>query len=301
MLTSAGVLQPIGLDSLAHTPVSLILREDEPMGSMFKVMHNHVVETSAVLPAYFASYGRREPVGLAPIPTSFLAGAPNLPHFELLHRDPAAMKTFMHAMSISHRRVPTVGMYDPAWVLDKVAADEAAGGSDRPVWVDIGGGSGHALLLFLRAYPALPADRCVVQDLPEVVEEAARTAHEEELRSVRWSAMDFHSESPVPGAMIYFLRHILRDFSDSVAVGILRNIASSMTEDSRLLISEQVTVTPPPLYSAFKDYVMMAIGGKERTMENFRDVVEAAGLSISGVFPDRGTPHAVIECARVMA
>lgn len=38
MLTSTGVLKATGLDRVAHTPISLVLREDEPMGSMFKVM-----------------------------------------------------------------------------------------------------------------------------------------------------------------------------------------------------------------------------------------------------------------------
>lgn len=74
-----------------------------------------------------------------------------------------------------------------------------------------------------------------------------------------------------------------------------------MRGDSRILISEQITENPPPVFSAFKDYTMLSLGGKERTLENFNQVAEAAGLKISGVFPDRGTPHAVIELTLVGA
>ncbi len=93
------------------------------------------------------------------------------------------------------------------------------------------------------------------------------------------------------------MRHIARDYIDSVFTNILKNIAPSMAPDSRILISEMILKSPPPLLAAFKDYTMLSLAGKERTVENFRHVVEAAGLKISGVFPDKGTPHAVVECA----
>ncbi len=53
--------------------------------------------------------------------------------------------------------------------------------------------------------------------------------------------------------------------------------------------------SPPPPYAAFKDMTMLAIGGKERTLEGFAAIANAAGLAVSGVFRDRVTPHAVVE------
>ncbi len=99
------------------------------------------------------------------------------------------------------------------------------------------------------------------------------------------------------GGLVYYLRHVLRESGDVVCINILRNIAAVMLEDSRILISEQITENPPPVFSAFKDYTMLSLGGKERTLENFSNIAEAAGLRLAGVFPDRGTPHAVIELA----
>jgi hypothetical protein len=96
----------------------------------------------------------------------------------------------------------------------------------------------------------------------------------------------------------------MRDYSDPVATTILRNVARAMTDpDSRVLISEQLSPDlssmpgPLPLYAAFKDYSMLSIGGKERSLKQFAALADAAGLRVSGVFRDGATPHAVLELA----
>ena len=296
MLTSTSVLLHLPETAtsparLAHTPVSMLLRAGQPMGAMFKVMFTNVVEVSTILPSYFSTYGRREPLGPAHIPTSFLAGQPHLEYFEHLNQDPARIANFMLAMGITHRTVPTTGMYDMAPVLAAAAADPA-----RTIWVDIGGGDGHTVKLFRRAY-ALPAHQCLIQDLPEVVAAAESTAATDpDLAGVRFIPMDFHRDAPVKGARVYYLRHIVRDYSDPTVAKILRNVARGLTRpDSRILVAEQLTTTPPPMYAAFKDYSMLAIGGKERSLEGFKGVAEAAGLVVCGVWRDKGTPHAVVE------
>ena len=38
MMTSSGILKYENPDRVAHTPCSLLIRENEPMGAMFKVM-----------------------------------------------------------------------------------------------------------------------------------------------------------------------------------------------------------------------------------------------------------------------
>src|SRR5690348_9203496 len=103
------------------------------------------------------------------------------------------------------------------------------------------------------------------------------------------------------GALVYYLRHILRDYSDPVATTILSNVALAMTDpDSRVLISEQLNPDvasmggPLPLYAAFKDFSMLSIGGKERSLQQFAALADAAGLKVSGVFRDSATPHAVV-------
>jgi hypothetical protein len=297
MLTSNAVLQhipstPSSPSRLAHTPTSMLLRTGQPMGAMFKVMYTNVVEVSTILPPYFTTYGRREPLGPAHIPTSFLAGQPHLEYFEHLNQDPARISNFMLAMGITHRNVPTTGMYDMAPVLAAAAANPS-----RPVWVDIGGGDGHTVKLFRNTYN-LPASQCIVQDLPDVITAAKLTASSDpDLAEVLFLPMDFHRDAPLPGARCYYLRHILRDYSDPTATKILRNLSAALTEkDSRILVAEQVITNPPPAYAAFKDYAMLAIGGKERTLEGFEEVADKAGLVVSGVYRDKlQAAHAVIE------
>jgi hypothetical protein len=154
---------------------------------------------SVVLPAYFNAYGRREPTGPNHLPSSFLEGQPELQYSQVLNQDPSRRKTFLHAMSINHRRVPTTGMYDLTWVVAKAHQDP-----NRPIWVDIGGGKGYTVKVFREAFPGLPAAQCVVQDLPEVVEEA-RKLDDQELREVHFVAFDFHKDRPVPGLCPHFL------------------------------------------------------------------------------------------------
>lgn len=100
----------------------------------------------------------------------------------------------------------------------------------------------------------------------------------------------------------------MRDYSDPVCANILRNVASSLSPEARILISEQVTPEGPPpptvsqpsscqqMYAAFKDFSMLPIGGKERSLSQWRSVATPAGLEIVHVHMDpKGTPHGVVE------
>ncbi|KAH6856912.1 S-adenosyl-L-methionine-dependent methyltransferase [Chaetomium sp. MPI-CAGE-AT-0009] len=305
MLTSSHILlhhpasptHPAG-PSLSHTPTSLLLISGQPMSAMFSLMYNHVAAVSTILPSYFDTYGRTEPLGPAHVPTSYLAGHPEEDYFSLLKKDEPALRNFGLAMRMTSKRVPVTGVYDMARVLRAAAA-----AGRETVWVDVGGGDGHTVKEFLSEYPGLRAEQCVVQDMEEVVA-AAREQGDEVLRGVRWVGMDFFKEAPVKGALVYYLRHIIRDYSDPVAATILRNISHAMTDpDSRVLISEQLnpdmatTPGPLPLYAAFKDFSMLSIGGKERSLEQFAALADAAGLRVSGVFRHEATTHAAVELA----
>ncbi|KAK3338089.1 S-adenosyl-L-methionine-dependent methyltransferase [Neurospora tetraspora] len=310
MLTSTAILgrSQDGL-CLYHTPTSLFLVSTHPMSAMFSLLHTNIVSVSASLPSYFDTYGRREPVGVNHVPLTVHEKKPELKYFDLVCQDPKRMAEFMKAMSITHSsRVPTVGIYDMTLVLS-----EARAGGRETVWVDVGGGGGHSVKLFLREYgghDGLKAHQCVVHDLDDVVQEGARRAgvqeEDDEMKGVRFLPLDFHCQSPVKGALIYYLRHIMRDYSDPVCSNILRNVARSLSPEARILISEQITPEEGPpttsqpssqqMYAAFKDFSMLSIGGKERSLDQWRSVAAEAGLEISRVYMDpKGTAHGVVE------
>lgn len=71
-----------------------------------------------------------------------------------------------------------------------------------------------------------------------------------------------------------------------------------MASDSRLLILEQVLTNPPSAMAAATDILMASIGGKERTVEGFRDIAGKAGLAIREVYLSEGTDVSVVECVK---
>jgi hypothetical protein len=98
------------------------------------------------------------------------------------------------------------------------------------------------------------------------------------------------------GALVYYMRRCLHDYSDEEGVGILKTIANAMAPDSKLLIVEMLLRDPPSPLQAAMDLLMMSISGKERTLENFREITGKAGLEITLVSQIPGG-SAVIECA----
>ncbi|KAK0670081.1 S-adenosyl-L-methionine-dependent methyltransferase [Cercophora samala] len=301
MLTSSRVLSLTPAGEVCHTATSLLLRSSEPMAAMFDLMYNNVVRVSDILPAYFDRYGKAEPVGPGRVPATVLSGEAEMGYFESVARDEERMSRFTRAMAVASGRVPVLGIYPLENMLLK---EDMEGDGGRVTWVDVGGGGGHVLRRFRKDCAALRKGRCVVVDLRGVVDQGRIEAEGDEvMRGVEWLEGDFMREMTVEGARFYYLRHIVRDYSDPVATLVLRNVAQAMNRDSRILVSEQInpdgggtTGRPMPLYSAFKDYSMLAIGGKERSLAQFERIGKEAGLRVEAVYRDsKGTEHGVIE------
>lgn len=69
---------------------------------------------------------------------------------------------------------------------------------DAALVVDVGGGFGHELEMMRKECPDIPAERMVLQDRPNVIEEITRLDPPES-RGVRKMAHDFFAEQPVKG------------------------------------------------------------------------------------------------------
>ncbi|CAP61106.1 uncharacterized protein PODANS_3_740 [Podospora anserina S mat+] len=300
MLTSSRILSLTHNGELCHTPTSLLLRSSEPMAAMFDLMYTNIVRVSDILPCYFDTYGKKEPVGPGHVPVTVLTGEAELGYFESVAKDEERMRGFTRAMGVASGRVPVTGVYPLGKMLDGVEEED----DGRVMWVDVGGGGGHVLRRFREGCAGLRDRRCVVVDLAGVVDQGRMEAKGDELMmAVEWVEGDFMREMTVKGARFYYLRHILRDYSDPIATLILRNVARAMGRDSRILVSEQInpdgggtTGRPMPLYAAFKDYSMLAIGGKERSLTQFERIGKEAGLRVEAVYRDsKGTGHGVVE------
>ncbi|KAL4800935.1 o-methyltransferase [Aspergillus venezuelensis] len=152
---------------------------------------------------------------------------------------------------------------------------------DKALIVDVGGGKGHDLLAFREKFPGFAArGQLVLQDLDAVLQGVDLGEVETEVEKV---AYDFFTEQPVKGARVYFLHHILHDWSDEYCLRILKNIVSAMTPGySKLLVHEMIVLEQgAPQFQAQLDIAMMAFnGGMERTRQQWRGLLEKAGLQV---------------------
>jgi SAM-dependent methyltransferase len=147
--------------------------------------------------------------------------------------------------------------------------------------VDIGGGSGVLMGAILKRYPVL---RGILFDLPPVAD-LARAAISNMGLSDRCDIAggDFLSSVPA-GADAYIMQHIIHDWEDDEAVTILRNCRKAMNPDGRILLAE--IVIPPGnefYFGKWLDLMMLLVGGRERTEEQYNKLFSAAGLTLKRV------------------
>ncbi|KAF7556981.1 hypothetical protein G7Z17_g1040 [Cylindrodendrum hubeiense] len=298
MLVGTGLLKQVGIDQLAHTETSKSFVSSSPLSSLVENGFDNHLRSLVFMPDYFDKYTLREPIGRYQTIHAFAAGNPDLTVWEHMHRDQSRMASFMTSMVAMAKNLPVVGSYDFSWLLAKAKESD-----DRVLVVDVGGGQGHALEAIFQATPGLPANRCVVEDLSEVVE-AAKAAATGQLASAQFITMDFHSEQPVNGklnlrALIYYIRRCLHDYGDEDSVKMLKQIQFAMSTDSRVLIVEEVLHNPPSPMASATDIFMATLGGKERTLDNFVTIASEAGLRIVETHRCKGSGIAVIECVKV--
>lgn len=94
------------------------------------------------------------------------------------------------------------------------------------------------------------------------------------------------------------MRMIMHDYADAVCVSILSRLAEAMAPDSRVLIADMVMpqrVGEADFPAAILDQCVMTMGGKERTENGFRAIMEPAGLELVKVWRIPGVPGGCVE------
>jgi hypothetical protein len=158
---------------------------------------------------------------------------------------------------------------------------------------DVGGGHGLLLAAILRANPQLQG---VLFDRPEVVGNVPKDRFAGCEERIDIEPGSFFERVP-NGCDAYLLKHIIHDWSDEHCRTILGLMREKLPNDGRVLVCEMVVSDEPgPTPAKLLDIEMlvMTVGGKERTPEEFGDLFASAGLRLNRIVPT-GRPISVIE------
>jgi len=205
------------------------------------------------------------------------------PIFDYLGDNPEKARIFDAAMVGIHGRESNA-------VLDAYDLSEIG------VVADIGGGNGSQITMVLEKHTNIKG---ILFDLPHVVDRAKERLSAAGLLDRCEVVGGNFFESVPAGADAYMMRHIIHDWDDEKSLMILRSCHAAMSAESKLLIVE--SVIPPgnePFGGKLLDLVMLLIpGGKERTEDEYRALLDMAGFELSRIVPT-STEISVIEASK---
>ncbi len=208
--------------------------------------------------------------------------------FEYLAANPEQAAIFNAAMSENTRRITEllVSTYDF---------------SPFKNIVDVGGGDGTLIARILVANAGV---RGAVFDLPSGNAQAPQKLAAAGVSSrCEIIAGDFFHAVP-EAADAYILKFVIHDWNDEQSVAILGNCRAAMHGTSRILLIERVMperleATAIHQRIAMADMNMLAMpGGQERTEQEYRNLLAAAGLSLERTIQLPGSEISLIEVTR---
>jgi SAM-dependent methyltransferase len=162
---------------------------------------------------------------------------------------------------------------------------------------DIGGAHGVLLAAILRANPTA---RGILCDLPHVIATAEEVIAAEGLSErCELVSCDFFEAVP-EGAELHLLKQIVHDWDDERATRLLRNCHRALAPGGTLLLIEMV-IPPdnrPTPAQAMDLNMLVMLGGRERTEEEYRRLFQEASFRLERVIPTH-SPFSVIEATRI--
>jgi len=271
-LAAGGIIGEPSPGTYAQTPVSDLLRRDHPQS----------MRDLAVL---FTSRSHWDPIGR--LPDALRSGKSAASHtFGMEMWD-----WFQHPDNKDEWDLFNASMTSFSSGTSMAVAESYDFGRYTRI-VDIGGGHGFLLRTVLSKAPSATGVLC---DLPGVIAGANRDELGDRIECV---GADFFEEVP-EGGDCYLLKHIIHDWDDPRCSQLLSNIAGVMAPDGRVLIVDMVVPderVPHPSY--FLDITMLAqtIGGRERTEQEFDELLASAGLKLEAIHPTP-SPVSVVEAS----
>lgn len=164
--------------------------------------------------------------------------------------------------------------------------------------LDVGGGHGGLVSAILRKHPTV---RGVVFDVPNVAAGAKEFLASANLADrCDVTSGDFFQAIPVTGADACTMKFILHDWTDEQSLTILRNLHRALPAGATLLLLE--TVIPQRNEHSFGNFMdlnmLVMTGGRERTADEYRQLLKQAGFEFQRVVPTESL-LGIVEAKRV--
>jgi O-methyltransferase domain/Dimerisation domain len=254
-LASVGIFTEVSDRCFALTPLGATLKSDSPNSMRYSVM-------AEIGDDHFLGWRN----GLHSLRTGEIAfdAAAGMPIWKYYAQHPEDGNIFSHSMSS----------------MGTATAQAVAASYDfskLKTIVDVGGAQGSLISTIMQSNPHLNG---ILFDLPEII---ASVRVDKTLQLV---AGNFFESVPA-GGDAYLMRLIIHDWDDEKSSIVLRNCHQAMPEHGKLLLVE--CVLPPgnePSITKFVDMLMlMMTGGKERTEEEYRALLQSNGYELQRVIP----------------
>ncbi|KAL8988647.1 MAG: hypothetical protein Q9177_002309 [Variospora cf. flavescens] len=287
-LAAMHAVKETGLDEYSPTKVSKAFTSAKG-ASMACIFGDLLSPPWSKLPQLLKATGYRNPTD--PDWTAFNIAFNTKDHmWDVMGSDPELLRNF--GIFMATQTVGRLNFLDfyPAkeQLIDGYESELNTGGV---MFVDIGGARGEEALEFRRRLPGHPG-RLILQDQADTLKQVPVS------EGLEMMAHDFFTPQPICGARVYYFRRIFHDWNDALSLKILQKTAAAMAPGySKMLIND--IVMPRRGASSFattQDLLMMSLfSSLERTEQQWRDLLQAAGLKILRIWSTQGAVESIIE------
>ncbi|KAI8942917.1 hypothetical protein NX059_000956 [Plenodomus lindquistii] len=242
---------------VAHTPASNAFT-DQRVAQFYSYLFDFFMGPTTKWTGYFAANGLAEPGRSNRSPGGFAMGMPDRTAYEIMATIPGLATRLNGAMAVDGD-ISVIGVYDFGWLAAYAKSDASKGKKELIVEGYLGGNA---------------RDSCG------------------EVCSARSAACNRRG---TVGALVYYIRRVLNDWSDHEALQILKNVRAACINESRVLIAEYLRPEHPSVYTSTVDMFILNIGGKVRSEKAVGELAAKAGLKIVSVARHERTESAVVE------
>ncbi|KAJ4513053.1 hypothetical protein HRR75_004820 [Exophiala dermatitidis] len=333
ILVCVGFVRQLENGEYAHTRLSRTYAVMPGPGMYFQFIYDEAGFVLSNFHRYLQEKGYKEPDDQRYSPYTWRAGQEGKTVWEVMAQQPERLQAFQAGIAASSTGIPLTRFYDFSKLKtedDRPVLVDIGGGNGQSILrimeahPDI---PANRFILQELKEPAEVAKGVLPQGVvimehdffgPQPVKGESKSQccfTRDEVHSMsdmNWGRHIFHTyrcadpldgnlHCPPTGAKAYMLRRVLHDYSDAVCIDILKQIVPAMASDSVVLIADFVfpdAPSPADLPIAAIDLVVMNMGGKERSEQGFKKILQAAGLEFIATYRSEAGFGAFIEARR---